>query len=338
MLLVLTDRFDAHADRVLQEVEARGGVDFFRLDLDVESLEQTFLTFPVGSEDWVIRQHNRQVRRIDVRGVWLRRASIEQSAIAVRSEGVDAATVKIWLGEWRSVLVWVVQSLGRVPWFPPLRESLRAESKLLQARSAFNAGLTMPATLVTNDREAALEFAKGAKYGVAVKSLAQDFFDVEGAKLGLFVNRVDGEDLQCIADGREAPICLQYYQPKAYEVRVTTVGKRHFACRIDSQRSSATEVDWRRYDLPRTPHAAIDLPEEVSNSLSKLLCELGLPFGASDFIVTPSGDWLFLEVNPNGQWLWIQQLVGLPIAQAITDALAELLTFPVTQVETTRKL
>ncbi|MGQ0778725.1 MAG: hypothetical protein ACT4NY_30645 [Pseudonocardiales bacterium] len=28
-------------------------------------------------------------------------------------------------------------------------------------------------------------------------------------------------------------------------------------------------------------------------------------YGALDFIVTPSGEWIFLELNPNGQWAWI---------------------------------
>lgn len=48
---------------------------------------------------------------------------------------------------------------------------------------------------------------------------------------------------------------------------------------------------------------------------------LGLRFGALDFLVTPSGEWYFLEVNPNGQWAWIEQETGLPISSAIADAL-----------------
>jgi len=34
-----------------------------------------------------------------------------------------------------------------------------------------------------------------------------------------------------------------------------------------------------------------------------------------------SGDWVFLEINPNGQWAWIENETGLPIASAIADAL-----------------
>jgi biotin carboxylase len=43
--------------------------------------------------------------------------------------------------------------------------------------------------------------------------------------------------------------------------------------------------------------------------------------GALDFLVTPEGEWVFLEVNPNGQWAFVEQATGLPIAAAIADAL-----------------
>src|SRR6266851_4864116 len=43
--------------------------------------------------------------------------------------------------------------------------------------------------------------------------------------------------------------------------------------------------------------------------------------GALDFLVTPEGKWVFLEINPNGQWAWIEEETGLPIAAAIADAL-----------------
>jgi hypothetical protein len=46
-----------------------------------------------------------------------------------------------------------------------------------------------------------------------------------------------------------------------------------------------------------------------------------LLYGALDFIVTPSGEWIFLEINPNGQWAWIK-----PSRHLITAAIAELLT------------
>ena len=47
----------------------------------------------------------------------------------------------------------------------------------------------------------------------------------------------------------------------------------------------------------------------------------GLLYGAFDFIVTPEGRHVFLEVNPAGQYLWVEAKTGLQITSAVVDAL-----------------
>ena len=51
------------------------------------------------------------------------------------------------------------------------------------------------------------------------------------------------------------------------------------------------------------------------------MTELGLVFGAIDLICTPSGEHVFLEVNPGGEWGMLERDLGLPIADAIARAL-----------------
>jgi hypothetical protein len=38
-------------------------------------------------------------------------------------------------------------------------------------------------------------------------------------------------------------------------------------------------------------------------------------------IVTPDGNYVFLEVNPNGQFDWVARRAGLPIYEALADLL-----------------
>ena len=52
-----------------------------------------------------------------------------------------------------------------------------------------------------------------------------------------------------------------------------------------------------------------------------LVRRLGLRYGAIDLILTPEGDYVFLEINPNGQWQWIEEPTGLPITSALCDEL-----------------
>ena len=49
---------------------------------------------------------------------------------------------------------------------------------------------------------------------------------------------------------------------------------------------------------------------------------LGLCYGAIDLVLTPGGDYVFLEINPSGQYLWVERATGLPLTAAICDYLA----------------
>jgi glutathione synthase/RimK-type ligase-like ATP-grasp enzyme len=63
------------------------------------------------------------------------------------------------------------------------------------------------------------------------------------------------------------------------------------------------------------------LPAAIEEKCVALTQRLGLRFGCIDMIVTPEDKYVFLEINPNGQWRWVQELTGMPIAEAIADLL-----------------
>ena len=61
----------------------------------------------------------------------------------------------------------------------------------------------------------------------------------------------------------------------------------------------------------------MEAPDDIRNRVALMIEELGLEYGALDFIVTPENEWYFLEINCMGQWLWIEQLTNLSISGAI---------------------
>lgn len=81
------------------------------------------------------------------------------------------------------------------------------------------------------------------------------------------------------------------------------------------------EVDWRPTTMDHL-HEIIEPPPDIEEKCRAMLTELGIPWGAFDFIVDDSGKWWFLECNPNGQWLWIQQKTGENLAQHFARELA----------------
>lgn len=59
------------------------------------------------------------------------------------------------------------------------------------------------------------------------------------------------------------------------------------------------------------------LPDEVTYRMQALMAELGLVYGAIDLILTPDGEYVFLEVNPTGEWGMLERDLGYPISDAM---------------------
>jgi len=201
-----------------------------------------------------------------------------------------------------------------------------ASRKQYQLMVAAEVGLEIPATVIGNSPSGVINFLNRVEPPFAAKTIYSPGvrFSDEGKerRISLYTRKLSNESITSrIKTIKNCPTIIQCYIEKDFELRITIVGEKVFACAIHSQNSSRTTEDWRRYDLPNTPHKIYTLPPEVESSCKALLKKLGLPFGCIDMVVTPEGKHVFLEINPNGQWLWIEQLTGLPISESIADLL-----------------
>lgn len=111
---------------------------------------------------------------------------------------------------------------------------------------------------------------------------------------------------------------VQEWIPHTHAIRMTVVDGVCFTAEIHSE-SPAADLDWRS-DYESLTYRLTAPPSRVRKVVRTLMNELGLRFGALDFLVTPTGEWVFLEVNPNGQWAWIRELTP-DIAAALATAL-----------------
>lgn len=314
-VLIVADAFDIHAD-VVESGLRNSGVDLLRVNLDPKSLRKTSLTLHGPSPQIKTPQGNTLLSEIGA--VWVRRAFVESTLEERESETVSD---RIWKNEWNRTLLGLYHHLGPNPWLSPLAAALRAENKYLQWSVAQAVGFRIPDTLTSNDKGTLMRFCRMHGGQVALKAMHQDIYRVDDKVVGLFTNLISEDDLQLFHETDENPITIQEYVPKAYEARYTVVGSDHFCCRIDSQAAESTKIDWRRYDIPKTPHYVVVPPYDIREKTAILMDKLGLGYGALDFIVTPDGEWVFLEVNPMGQWLWIEDLTGLPVSAAIGERL-----------------
>jgi hypothetical protein len=199
----------------------------------------------------------------------------------------------------------------------------QAYAKIPQLSLAAKLGFTVPATLVTNDPAAFLDFYREHGGRVITKTASVKTESWLGPMGTGYARLVRPRDLVHVQDVQLCPFIVQRYVEKAVEIRATVVGRDVFAAEIHSQATRRTRVDWRRYDRHTTPHEAHELPATTARMLVALVHAMGLVYGAIDLVLTPDGEYVFLEVNPNGQYLWIERLTGLPITRRIVRLLVD---------------
>ena len=201
-----------------------------------------------------------------------------------------------------------------------------ASRKMWQLHVASSVGLKVPKTIISNNSHDIFKFLSDMDGDLALKSLSALHAEIpinesNSYDYGLFTRRVTQSELQ---NAREfihyMPTTIQEYIEKAFELRVTSIGGVHFACRIDTQSSEFSKED-SRVNISDLPHSEYQLPGDVACKLTKYMQVMGINFGCHDIIVDKNNDYVFLECNPNGQWMWIERLTGINISKAIADFL-----------------
>ncbi len=321
IVLIITGEKECSVPQVIAHLQSIGQ-PYFRLDTDSFFDRRTRLALSLHS-DVVTGSIQCSTGEIDlslIKSVWCRRP---KNVCAAWMEGVmerqfveDEVSSSLWS---------LYTSLGMVFWMNhPLRARYLLEhNKLLQMKIAASAGLTVPDTIITNDAHRLIRFCEDHGGGIAVKAVRSRIFQEEGGAVGIYTNKIStGYLKKHIADITLAPVMAQEYVKKEIELRITVVGHSIFTCAIHSQDSARTKDDWRRYDFSRVKHEPCELPSTTKNQLLAFMKKCGLTFGAIDMILTPAGEYVFLEVNPSGQFGWIENLTGLPISESIAKTLS----------------
>jgi len=202
--------------------------------------------------------------------------------------------------------LWQLIGLGAF-WVNPLASQQRANSKIVQLEEALAVGLDVPPTLLTNDPEEIRRFLRRYS-GEAIYKAFNPAQWVRGEEIGLvFTSEVTVEDLPDDDVLRLCPGIFQRRVLKAYELRLTYMGDFCVAAKLRSQENPAGQLDWKGAfgDLRVEPTTLVP---EVDRRCRQLLRRLGIVFGCLDLIVTPDGEYVFVEVNEMGQFLWLEEL------------------------------
>jgi ATP-grasp ribosomal peptide maturase len=311
-VLILARDIEPQVDRVVEEL-VRRRVPVFRTDLAAFPLSLT-LDARLGTDGWngVLANKNRSVRLQDIRSVWYRHPSH-----FLFQEGMSRPELRHAAAEARCGVGGVLSSLD-VLWVNyPSREADALKPRQLAV--ARRCGLLVPETLVVNRADGVRSFAKDIDGPLAAKNLSAAVIAESGGLNAAFTRRLEQSDLDDLQGVEITAHLFQEFIPKAFEARVTVVGERVFAAAIHAG-SEAARLDFRS-DYSSLTYSVVDLPDRVTSGVMQFMREFGLVFGAFDFGITPTGEWIMFECNPFGQYGWLEDELGFPITAALADLL-----------------
>ncbi len=318
IILVVTSKYASDVNSVIKELYK---MDEKVIRLNTEDFpSQIDYNYKSNEEKMIFSlPHNRIVLLKDIKSILYRKEQEPKIDSAVKEESLRDFAKR----ESRVVLRSFYQSFNGLWINHPLR--VRAASqKIYQLQKAKEVGFNIPSTLVTNQPKDLKEFYdKHKETGIIVKPLSFPIAEGQQEYYAFSTARVTEKDIGHMEEVQYSPTLFQEEVPKKYELRITVVGNKVFPCKIDSQISSKTELDWRFFEPGKpVPHEATSIPLEIEKKCVKIVKSLGLKFGAIDMIYTPDEKYVFLEINPSGMWGWIEELTGLPISKAIAQLLA----------------
>ena len=310
---ILTVEEDLHAYAIRQNLADRHGIpcDIIETDRLADS----------GGLEWSPTAEFAPVlaalggHRVDVRDlglIWWRRPSGISWKAPHRPQmpaGVsNEAAIDIITNDCRTTLAGLLFNEFRGAWVSHPNASRHAENKLIQLRAAHAAGLRYPRTLVSQNPDSIRTFCAALENQVVVKT-------VSGTYLApLTPGRVDDGVLASDAAMRLSPAIYQEIIPGTRHLRVHMFGDAFHAALIRCE-----HLDWR-FHLEDSQVEPYRLPLRLRNRLAETMRLLNLNMGVMDLKLTPEGEPVWLEVNPQGQFLFIE---GLAPEMRLTDALTD---------------
>lgn len=312
-ILIISNKEDITTDFVVRKLSSYE-IPFYRLNTE-DIARSVFISLDFEKQVFTLFDSNneRNFNILDFKSVYYRRPELP----LFQDDELSAKERRYMQTEVAYTLEGIYSILESSYWISPVWAIRKAENKLYQLQLARQLEFHVPASIVTNIPESFKDFRSNHNECI-IKPIRsghiQDDTNPEVVYTNLLTTNPPNEQIKV------CPNYLQEHIEKKYDVRVTVVGDKTYAVRIDSQTTEATKTDWRRGENI-LPHEVIELPPHMHNQCVAITNALGLQFGAIDFVIDKNGNFVFLELNPNGQWAWIENITDLDISGAISDLL-----------------
>ena len=190
---------------------------------------------------------------------------------------------------------------------------------------AEKAGMTVPPTLISGEKDKVKEFFLTHGEDIITKSL-YNIIPLSGAleegfNIKCYTQRI--VSLENLPD-TFYPTLFQKNIKKKYELRVFYLDKECFAAAILSQDKDRSQQDYRNADRS-VPNRIVpyNVSPKLKSQIINLMNSVGLNTGSLDIMMGQDGIPYFLEINPIGQYGWINSACNYGISHALANKMIE---------------
>lgn len=183
-----------------------------------------------------------------------------------------------------------------------------SHSKQLQLLLAIEEGLDVPEYIISKNKNDIINHFKGKD--IITKAIQDNVATThEECLIYQRVQRVNVLELEDYF----FPSFFQKEVSKEYEIRSFVLEGVFYSIKYHS---NTKNVDMRdNYNV--SSYESYKLPNEIEMKLLKLCKKLNLKTGSIDLIKSTSGQYYFIEINPNGQYDWVSQVGGYNLDREI---------------------
>lgn len=206
-------------------------------------------------------------------------------------------------------------------WVSSREAIVQSSHKPLQLQVAQQCGFAVPETLMTSDPDEARSFLE--RLGTCVtKPLSIS----APAGRSQFTTILQDREKPDFAGLHLSPQIFQELVTPARELRITTIGSRTFAIDVRDAEplldTPASVRDWRAgFEKGTFEGRRFTLPPEIEARHLRVVRKLNLVNGMTDVIISPQGEYVYLETNPCGAFGFVEDATGYPVGKTFAELL-----------------
>ena len=313
MILLISSKYDVTTTIVARWLHGLDA-EFIRINTETQSI-LNYLIINKKAVDLCINT----IDFTKVKKVWHRRGRLRHLPLSLNNLGnVTQYLKKEEDSLIKSIENLLKQNIDYVGSYIQEAENYKLDHLIL-ARAC---GLNIPDSIVTTSKKELLKFnssyrkiiTKELRYPISVNAK-----NMHISSVGTFV--VETGMIESL-DDTFAPVFLQEYIEKQWEIRIFFYKEKLYPMAIFSQNDTFTKTDYRNYNR-NTPNRCVpvNLPPDIIEKIKAFTSKAALTTGSIDIIYSEKGEYVFLEVNPMGQLDWLSKNCNYYIEKEIAEDL-----------------